>query len=140
MVDALEKVWRALRARGVLVDMQPDEAHQPRVAVCADGRCVPAGRISRPPDEDIVAAHRALEAVVSDGLYERVAYRRHLFYVRFDSLAAADDERRSHDPVWRYAPGTRARLEALWREARRRGRIRWTRRFTVAVLRKRPLA
>lgn len=138
MVDALEKVWRALRPRGVLVDVQPDATFEPRVAVCADGRCVPAGRVLRPTDEDIVAAHRAVDAVVARGRFEPIAYRRHDYRLRFESLAATDDERRAHDPVWRLAPGTRARVRELWRAARGRGHIAWTRRFTVAILRKRP--
>lgn len=132
MVDALEKAWSSLVRRGVVIDMQPDGNERPRVSVLSHGRRRTVGEVAVEPDPDILAAHAAIDRMVSAGRFARVARRMVPYRVGFASVAAFDEERRSHE-AWRLSPGTRARLRAALAEDTS-ARIELRRRFSIAVL------
>ena len=107
MVDALEAAWRGLRSRGLLVDLQPDDSWETRVAVLSGGRRCQVGRVTGDPDPSIAAAHRALARVMREGRFRRVAFLRHHSRTGFSSLAALYEYFRSRSNPPRLAAGTR---------------------------------
>jgi hypothetical protein len=136
MVHALHAAWRVLRAGGLLVDIQPDLADQPRVAVRSGARRIAVGAVRRLPDEDILAANQAREYVLAEGWFDEVARRRQTFRPRFATLT---DFHRSvrENSNWRIPMATRKGLSAAWRGHGQDAEIELGRVFSFVVLRKR---
>lgn len=134
MVDALEAVRRVLRARGVLVDLQPDPFYQPIVSVRVGGRRTLIGAIEREPDEEMVAAQVTRERAVADGRFALIAAGTHAFRTYHSSAASLERELASNSN-WRAPRGLRSRLAQASRRPDAKA-IELTKRFTFAVLRK----
>lgn len=136
MVDALEAVWRVLRPRGLVFDLQPDASYLPTVSVRDRRARRSVGLILRAPDEDVFAAHAARERIVAEGRFRRIGFVRRTYRTSFESLRAFEADRRSHTPAWRLGPDTRRKLLAAWRTRRDGAAIETTMAMTMVVLRK----
>ncbi len=132
MVLALEKAWRALRPGGHVVDIEPDEARLPRVALYRGRRPVLVGSIERDADEDVMAAQRALDRSLGRGLFTPVAVVDHEYLTRCSSVEAFEAEWLCH-PSWLPNRDLRKRLRAAPFAARPPSQIAiaWSLRLTV---------
>jgi hypothetical protein len=137
MVHALHAAWRVLRAGGLLVDIQPDIADQPRVTVRSGARRIPVGAVRRLPDEDVLAANRAREYVLAEGWFDEVARRRPAFRSRSATLTQFYRSVRENSN-WVVPAATRHRLSAAWRGHGHDAQIELGRVFSFVVMRKRP--
>jgi len=109
MVDALRAAHRALRPRGVLIDLRPDASRPPRLL--AGGRV--RGTLAPRPGsrDDDLAADAAVSAVVDAGLFQRGRGAGHLWHgTSFASLAELSAYVRSNRRWPALAPGTRRAL------------------------------
>ncbi len=109
MVDALRATHRALRPRGVLIDLRPDASRPPRLVAGCRVRGTLAPRSGSRGDD--LAADAAVSAVVEAGLFRRGRGAGHLWHgTTFASLAELSAYVRSNRRWPAFAPGARSAL------------------------------
>lgn len=136
MVDALRSAWRALRPRGLVVDLQPAAIYRPRLALVADGWRREVGIIGRSPDEDVVAAHRGRQQAIAEGWFSVVVSTRGESRARYQYRSDLRWLLRVN-ANWHLEPTVRRRLASAWAERPAGTSLEIRRAFSLAVLRKR---
>jgi hypothetical protein len=87
MVDALRSARRVLRKGGSVVDLQPAADYTPRLAITFGRDRTELGDISRTPDEEVVAAHRARRKAIAEGGFSLVVSTHGAHRTRYRRLA-----------------------------------------------------
>lgn len=108
MVDALHAAHRALRPKGLLLDIRPDASRLPRVI--SRGRIVGGLVQTEEATLDDDGADRAVARVVKDGLFKPIEDGFLWYRGSFEDLAMIDDCVRTSARYGDYASGTRERL------------------------------
>lgn len=136
MVDALQSAWRVLRPRGLVVDFQPAAVYQPRLALVADGVRREVGPLVRVPDEDVVAAHRARQKAISEGLFASVVSTHGAVRTRYRGPTELRWLLRQNTN-WVMDGALERRLAAMWARRPKGAMLEVRRTYSLAVLRKR---
>lgn len=130
MVDALRSAHRAVRRGGLVIDARPDASRPPRIL--AAGRVRARLEQSADADERDARADAAVERVVREGLFRRLAYGRVWHTSRFVDLPELDGYLSDSARYARYERGARRALVAF-----RRGPLDMRRAMKFEVLERR---
>ena len=125
-----------LRPGGLVVDIQPAAAYEPRLAVAWNGARREIGAFRRTPDADVVAAHRARRDAVAAGWFDVVTQTRRVWRARYRGLAEVRWLLRQN-ANWTLDESVQRRLSTALRHAPAGGWIEVTRVFSLAILRRR---
>jgi hypothetical protein len=125
-----------LRPGGFVVDFQPAAIYLPRLAIVRDGVRREFGTLTRTPDADVVAAHRARRRAIGEGWFTRVVSTHGAYRTRYPSLADLRWLLREN-ANWHLEARTQQRLEAAWARRPEDASLEVRRAFSLAVLRKR---
>jgi hypothetical protein len=136
MVDALWSARRVLRPGGLVVDFQPAAVYLPRLAIVRDGIRRELGTLTRTPDEDVVAAHRARRRAIGQGWFTPVVSTHGAYRTQYGDLADLHWLLRENQN-WHLEPRLQRRLEAAWVRRPKDASLEIRRAFSLAVLRKR---
>jgi hypothetical protein len=136
MVDALRSARRVLRKGGSVVDLQPAADYTPRLAITFGRDRTELGDISRTPDEEVVAAHRARREAIAEGAFSPVVSTHGTHRTRYRRLADLRWLLRQNEN-WTIAPTLWRKLAATWARQRDGAEIEVRQAFSLAVLRKR---
>lgn len=136
MVDALRSARRVLRRGGVVVDLQPAADYTPRLAITYVGGRKQLGAITRTPDEDVAAAHRARRIAIAEGGFSLLVSTHGTHRTRYRGLGDLRWLLRQNKN-WRIEPPLWRQLVQTWARRPEGAEIEVRRAFSLAVLRKR---
>lgn len=126
MVDALRETWRVLKPGATMIDLRPVATDVPIEVIVAD-RVSPMGTVDGTPGiEDDAASERAIDLVVSEGLFqlrEKGYFDFHYYWDDLDELAEdfENNWRRRHgNPTGEVLGATRNALNRAGKSARLR--------------------
>jgi hypothetical protein len=139
MVHALQRAGRRLKPGGVLISLRPHRTWRPAIAILSPGDRLPVTRLVNPDfDRNLRSAESALDRVVRDRWFTLVGERssRYRIYLRRPSQMRTYLEL-INPPRPRFPPGSRARLDRLWKTAPDGARIEVTEYLVLTVLRRR---
>jgi hypothetical protein len=136
MVHALELARKQLRANGVLVLIQPHQLKRQLIAITSSGNRQPvAALVNADFQRRINAAMAAIEAVVSEGRFDRIGISHHQFRVRLAGPAELRRYLHLGQRPPRFPAGGRRRLQDLWMSRPADARIEVTEFLSVIGLR-----
>ena len=136
MVHALERAGEHIRADGVLIAIQPNQAKRTFIAIRTPHSRQPVAALTSPTFEPLInAAIAAIQTVVEAGLFTQVGVSHHRFRVPLASLAELHRYLHLGQRPPRFPPGGRKRLLELWRRRAPDAQIEVTEFLTIIGLR-----
>src|ERR671923_685677 len=139
MVHALQRARGRLRPGGYIISIRPHRTWRPAIAIVGSGRRLPVTELRLTPFEsNLESSEAALERMVAEGSCTLVG----VTDARWRSYLDRPSQMRTYleliaPPRPRFPRGSRARLEAMWEEARGKARIEVTEPLVMTVLRRR---
>ncbi len=136
MVHALRRARQHLREGGMAVLIQPHQHRRPHIAIVSARKRQPVSTLVNAVFQPLInSANAAIETVVDEKLFDRVARINHQFKVSVANPSVLREYVRQSPRPPRFPAGARQRLRDLWRGRRAGAEIEVTEFFTVIALR-----